>query len=168
MAIVGSTVCLKHGAGNPVVAKFAQDMVSAARMEIMGSTDEAVRALFDLMQNASSEAIRLKSAEALLDRANIRAGSELSVVAEVTDSRASDILTERLAKLATAADRRREQAEDAVLALEQAESEDLDEAEEPESAPEPVEGELLGFPLGYRGRLGQLRALDAAPSADES
>lgn len=151
-AISGGKKCWRHGAQLPVVQNAARNMVLAARLEMMGSVVEAAETLYDLSQNAMSEAVRLKSATEILDRSGIRGGTELDIKAEVTDTRAVDEISNRLSKLAAASTR------DGAYGRPAADDDDDDEDSTEEDGgqmllptpaePEPVEGELL-FPPGY-------------------
>lgn len=95
LSLRGADVCLKHGASLPVVQKHAASVLSAARMRLINSTDDAVDTLIDLMQPGTPEGVRLKAAAEVLDRSGIRAGYEIDVQVETKRSPA-DILAERL------------------------------------------------------------------------
>lgn len=81
---VGSTPqCRKHGGNLPNVAKHAKAITEAARLQITDSVPDAVRIIQELMMDATSgPAVRLKAATELLDRANVKGQTEISV--EVT------------------------------------------------------------------------------------
>jgi hypothetical protein len=70
----------------------------------MQAAPYAVDVLEELMESAQSEPVRLKASTEILDRAGIRAGQDLNIDIEVTDSRsASQVVSERLARLADGA-----------------------------------------------------------------
>lgn len=99
----GTTVCVKHGASLPDVREHAAALVEAARLRIIGNTDMAVDVLEDLMQPGTADAIRLKAADSILDRAGIRGGLQIDV--EVTDNTSpAEALLSRLSKLNASAD----------------------------------------------------------------
>lgn len=98
-AIRGATVCLNHGGHLPSVREHAQSVVEAARMRIIGLADEAIDALEELVQPGTGEAIRLKAATELLDRAGVKGAIEMKV--EMTSFAApSETINERLAEIA--------------------------------------------------------------------
>lgn len=97
-AIYGSSVCLSHGASLPSVRNKAEKLVEAARLKLVNSTDEAVEWILDLGANSSSDAVRLKAATEVLDRAGLRGGTELDVKVEAGVDPAQ-VLRERLAQL---------------------------------------------------------------------
>lgn len=80
------------------VNKYREAVQEAARLRLLDSTDIAIDVLEDLMQPGTGEAIRLKSAESILDRAGIRGGFEIQVEGDITASPA-DELKKRLAEL---------------------------------------------------------------------
>jgi hypothetical protein len=58
-------------------------VVEAARMNLMGMAEEAVDVLHELLQPGTSEAIRLKAAENILNRSGVKEALEMKV--EVTN-----------------------------------------------------------------------------------
>lgn len=72
-------------------------MVEAARLRLFGNLDTATDVLEDLLQNASSEAVRLKAVEVVYDRAGLRGGTEIDVTVTTTDP--AEALRERLETL---------------------------------------------------------------------
>lgn len=95
----GTTVCLSHGAQLPNVREHAQAVVEAARMRMIGMVDDALDTIEDLATNASQDAVKLKAATEILDRAGLKGAPDLAVVVEHTQS-AADIIAERLAGMA--------------------------------------------------------------------
>jgi hypothetical protein len=78
--------------------------IERARRRLMQAAPYAVDVLEELMESAQSEPVRLKASTEILDRAGIRAGQDLNIDIEVTDSRsASQVVSERLARLADGA-----------------------------------------------------------------
>ena len=78
--------------------------VARARAKLTQAAPYAVDVLEDLMVNGISEPVKLKASTEILDRAGIRGGIELDASLNVTDGRpASDIVSERLARLAAGA-----------------------------------------------------------------
>jgi hypothetical protein len=96
-----------------------------ARMRILQAAPAAADGLIELSETAAGEAVRLKAQTEILDRAGVRAGSEIDVTVrdETTDHAA--IVRERLEKLAKAAVSRELEAKAAA----EAESGDIVEAE---------------------------------------
>lgn len=96
--------CYKH-AGNggfKHVEKYAEAVVEAARLRLVGNTDMAVDVLEDLMQPGTAEGVRLKAATEVLDRSGVRGGYEVQIDADVKVSPADEI-QKRLDKLAQGA-----------------------------------------------------------------
>lgn len=80
--------------------------IERARRKLIQAAPYAVDVLEDLMENATSEPVKLKATTEILDRAGIRGGMELDVGVEVADSRTpAQIIGERLARLADGAAR---------------------------------------------------------------
>lgn len=128
-SIRGHNVCLSHGGYLPNVREHAQAVVDAARMRLIGLSDMAIDAIEDIVENATSDAVRLKAATEVLDRAGLKGAPDLHITVEHTES-ASDVIAARLKAMALrmAADRAREQ-----------EPEDLGEVEDAEVVDEPEE-----------------------------
>lgn len=100
---------MSHGAQLPNVKEHAQAVVEAARMRMIGLTDMAIDAIEDLVENATSDAVRLKAATEVLDRAGIKGAPDLQIVVENRQS-AAEIIAERLASMSKRmeADKKRE------------------------------------------------------------
>ena len=80
------------------------DDVERAREKLVQAAPYAVDVLEDLMENASSEPVRLKASTEILDRAGVRGGVELDARVEVSDGRPAEaIVLERLQRLAAGA-----------------------------------------------------------------
>jgi hypothetical protein len=77
--------------------------VERARAKIVQSAAYAVDVVEELMENATSEPVRLKAATEILDRAGVRGGVELDVGVDVNLRAPHEILAERLQRLAGAA-----------------------------------------------------------------
>jgi len=73
--------------------------VAKARAKIMQAAPFAVDVLEDNMMNATSEIVRQRAAEQLLDRAGVRGGVEVEVTTNDVARSAGDILAERLDRL---------------------------------------------------------------------
>jgi hypothetical protein len=100
----GYDKCYRHsGSGNlKNVEKYADAVVEAARLRLIGNTDTAVDVLEQLMQPGTAEGVRLKAATEVLDRSGVRGGFEVQVEGEVKHSPAEEI-QKRLDKLAQGA-----------------------------------------------------------------
>lgn len=82
-AILGASVCAKHGAQLPVVRQAAIRRTEEARLRLIDSSHDAVDTLVDLMKNSGSDPVRLGAAKEVLDRAGVRGGIDVAV--EVTE-----------------------------------------------------------------------------------
>lgn len=102
-------------AGTNTLVKARNRLISAA----VGAVDE----LENLMNTATSEPVRAQAAKEILDRAGIRGGVEIEQKVEITVKPASELVAERLAKLAQGAIER-QKLEEARYALESANSEE--------------------------------------------
>lgn len=91
-SIRGTTVCQTHGGRLPSVIEHSQAVVESARLRLFGLAEQAVDVLEDLSAPGTSDQIRLKAAELILNRAGLKDAVELKV--EVTDNRSpsEDIL----------------------------------------------------------------------------
>jgi phosphoglycolate phosphatase-like HAD superfamily hydrolase len=95
----GATVCQKHGGSLPNVKAHAEAVVESARMRLMGLADEAVDVLEELLQPGTTENVRMKAVENVLDRVGLKSAVEVKV--EVTDGVApSETINERLSQIA--------------------------------------------------------------------
>lgn len=99
-SVRGATVCIKHGAQLPNVKEHAAAIVEAARMRLIGLTDEAIDAIEDIISSPTTQAqVRLKAATEILDRAGIKGAPDLTVTVEHTVS-AADTIAEKLKGIA--------------------------------------------------------------------
>lgn len=80
------------------VNKYREAVIEAAKLRLLDMSEEALDTIWQLSQPGTAEAIRLKAATEVLDRAGIRGGFELSVEGEITVS-ATDEIRKRLAGL---------------------------------------------------------------------
>jgi hypothetical protein len=111
--------CSAHGGTMPSVSEKALARVEAARMKIFGTAEEAADVLESLLDPGTGEAVRLKAATEVLDRAGIRAGYELDLSGDIQVNYTSEIQA-RLAKLALGQQ---------VLEITDSEEADIQEAE---------------------------------------
>jgi len=100
----GATVCLVHGGRLPNVRAHAEAVVEAGRLRLIGMTDEAIDVLGDIMTSGSSDAVRLKAAQDVLDRSGLRGATEIAVEVTHTESAAQRVQA-RLAEIADRAQR---------------------------------------------------------------
>lgn len=122
-SIRGTTVCQSHGGRLPNVIEHSQAVVESARLRLFGLAEQAVDVLEDLSQPGTSDAIRLKAAELILNRAGLKDAVELKVEVTQGVSPSEDILK----KLSIMRDRITASSEDEMEEL-------IDEGEkEPES-----------------------------------
>lgn len=97
-SIRGGTVCLQHGAHLPSVKEAAQERVEAARLRLIGLTEDAIDALEEIVDGSAGPQLRLKAATEILDRAGLKGAPDLTVQVEAVVSPA-EMIRERLAKL---------------------------------------------------------------------
>lgn len=107
-SIRGYTKCIVHSGPGALmpdgnVSKYAESVIEAARLRLIDSTDGALDVLHELTQPGSGEAIRLKAATEILDRAGIRGGFEVKVEAEIIESPA-ELIRKRIDELKKGAD----------------------------------------------------------------
>lgn len=126
----GATVCIKHGAQLAGVRAHAEAVVESARLRLIGNTDQAVDVLEQLMQPGTSENVRLKAAESVLDRSGIRGGVDIHTETEITVN-PSELLTQRLEQLRRRSIEARERLSD-VFGGDIIEGELVDESTHPE------------------------------------
>lgn len=80
--------------------------VERARAKLTQAAPYAVDVIEDLLENATSEPVRLKAATEILDRAGVRGGVEIDASVNVDVRPAAQIVSERLARLAENAARK--------------------------------------------------------------
>jgi hypothetical protein len=73
------------------VNKYREAVIEAAKLRLLDMSEDALDTLVQLSQPGTGEAIRLKAATEVLDRAGIRGGFELDVSGEVTVSPVDEI-----------------------------------------------------------------------------
>lgn len=78
-SVLGANVCLRHGADLPPVRNAARRRVEEVRLRLFDASMDAAEHVIDLAANSASDAVRLKAATEILDRAGIRGGSEIDV-----------------------------------------------------------------------------------------
>ncbi len=108
LAIRGGRVCVVHGGRLPIVREAAKSNVEAARLRVLGLVDPALDAIEKALTDPDVD-IRLKAAREVLERVVPRHGSLAVTVATVRDASAksaSEIIRERLDKLASTAEER--------------------------------------------------------------
>lgn len=110
----GTNVCMRHGGQLPNVADHAAAVVEAARLRLIGLSDEAIDIVHDLAVNSTADQVRLKAATELLDRAGVRGGVEVDfggnveVTHETAADRARRLLEQTASRLATKIETERE------------------------------------------------------------
>jgi hypothetical protein len=94
-------LCKVHMSNRPnVIANRGISTVARARNRLLAASVAAVEELESLVHNATSEPVRLGAANSLLDRSGLRMGIEIEQKVEVHVVPASDIVRERLQRLA--------------------------------------------------------------------
>jgi len=84
-------MCMYHGGSLPSVKNKAEATLLSVRMMMVQNAPKAFEILFDLAQNSSADAIKLKAAESILDRAGIKGGFEVNVEINSNVSAADEI-----------------------------------------------------------------------------
>lgn len=120
--------CKMHISNHQYDPEAGANTVTKARNRLLSATIGAVDELERLMTHATSEPVRAQAAKEILDRAGIRGGIEVEQKVEIQVVPASQVVSDRLAKLAEGA-REREKLEAARYALESSDSEDTVDAE---------------------------------------
>lgn len=95
-SIRGTTVCQTHGGRLPNVIEHSQAVVESARLRLFGLAEDAVDAVADLVQVGTSDAIRLKAAEMILNRTGLKDAMEIQVEVKET-ANLSEEINKRLA-----------------------------------------------------------------------
>lgn len=118
-------LCKNHVANQPHddPERLDANYLVKARNRLVSASILAVDVLEDMAANATSEPARVAASNSILDRAGIRGGVEVEQKVEITVKPASELVSERLAKLAEGA-REREKLEAARYALESSDSEE--------------------------------------------
>lgn len=80
-------------------SRSTQAILAIARERLKQGAAGAVENLFDLADNAASETVRLKANTELLDRVNIRGGTDVNVEVTIDTRQPVEILAERLDRL---------------------------------------------------------------------
>lgn len=117
-------LCKMHVANQPHDnADLDANYLVKARNRLISASILAVDVLEDMAANATSEPARVAASNSILDRAGIRGGVEIEQKVEIAVKPASELVAERLAKLAEGA-REREKLEAARYALESKDTEE--------------------------------------------
>lgn len=95
----GSTVCYVHGGKMPEVQKKAAAVVEAARLKLLGLSEEAVDVLDDLIKPGTPDAVRLKAAQDILDRAGLKGAVDVTLTVDHKVD-AGSLIAERLDRIA--------------------------------------------------------------------
>jgi hypothetical protein len=82
-AVTGMSVCEAHG-GIAATVEDMREVMRRSHVRIIGATGYAVDMLLDLLQSSPNDLVRLKAAEALLDRAGLIPG--VRIEHQVTDA----------------------------------------------------------------------------------
>lgn len=104
--------------------------IERARMKLSQAAPYAVDVLEELMENASSEPIRLKASAEILDRAGVRGGIEFDANININDTRSpAQIVAERLTRLASGAAEIASKLTDAGIVMPNNDESDIQDAE---------------------------------------
>lgn len=95
---VGLSICSIHAENNNLAMKKHEDHMKAIRLRLAEDTTMALETLEELNRFATGEAVRLKAATEILDRAGVRGGIEIEVEHSIKEDTAS-LVAERLARI---------------------------------------------------------------------
>lgn len=123
-SIRGTTVCQSHGGRLPNVVEHSAAVVESARLNLMGMAEDAAEVIRELLQPGTTEAIRLKAAENVLNRTGIKEALEMRIEVENKVSPAEDILS----KIAIMRERNKA-AEEEIVDAEEVEAEEIESAQ---------------------------------------
>lgn len=82
---------------------FMVNAQTRARNRLLSAAEAATEVLEELMASATSEPVRAQAAKEILDRAGVRAGMEIEIKGDLEVRPAKDLVAERIAMLAIAA-----------------------------------------------------------------
>ena len=98
-SIEGASVCIVHGGRLPNVKEAARKHREAAKLRLLGLSDDAIDTFESLLKPGTADQVRLGAAKEILDRAGITKDADLTV--EVKHSIApSEIISNRLREIA--------------------------------------------------------------------
>lgn len=83
----------------PEVQKKAAAVVEAARLKLLGLSEEAVDVLDDLIKPGTPDAVRLKAAQDILDRAGLKGAVDVTLTVDHKVD-AGSLIAERLDRIA--------------------------------------------------------------------
>jgi hypothetical protein len=95
-SIRGGTKCQVHS--GPAAKRRAAEKVEIARLRLADMSDDAIDVLRDLIAPGTNDAIRLKAATEILDRAGVKGASDINIEVEHKFN-ASEELLSKLAKI---------------------------------------------------------------------
>lgn len=85
------SMCFIHGGSLPAVKAKAEATVLTAKLRLVENTGMALDTLFSLTKVGTADAIRLKAATEILDRAGVKGGYEVQVEVKESTSAAEEI-----------------------------------------------------------------------------
>lgn len=100
VAIGGSGYCEIHG-GTYLSPQETESLVRASQQKIFATSSKAVEVIADLMINSTNDAVRLRAAEQILNRAGLSEARDLNINVDVKDEKESpaEVVRNRLAQL---------------------------------------------------------------------
>lgn len=132
-SIRGATVCASHGGRLPNVVEHSAAVVEAARMDLMGLAGDAVEVIRNfLLEPGTTEAVRLKAAENVLNRTGIKEALEMRIEVDNKVS-PSEAIFESLQTMRERVEKQRAEEVEAEL-----EFEEVIDADENDSQTEPI------------------------------
>lgn len=113
-AVIGFSKCSKHSGVAQLtnLAQYRERVIEAARLQLLEAAGDAIETLIRIRDDeAAPPAVRIKAASELLDRAGVHRGAELTISASTSAGPSpSEIIRERLNRLAAASQRDRDEA----------------------------------------------------------
>lgn len=122
----GSDKCIKHLKGSlnfPSVTAHREAVLESARMRLLDDSELAIDTIEALMEPGTAEAIRLKAATEVLDRAGIRGGVDINITTDDNRESPADQIAKRMSTLR---ERQLERDRKAQLAISMDEEDDGD------------------------------------------
>ena len=93
----GSLVCYRHGADYMTDRKKQEETIEAARVRLLGMTDQAIDVIHDIAMDLEvNENTRLKAAQDILDRSGVKPGVNMTVEVNHNHNIASELRDQML------------------------------------------------------------------------
>lgn len=109
-AVLGGIYCDLHG-GQYLDPAEMREIIRRGSERLVAASDTAIDVALDIAQYGVNEAVRLKAAEIILDRAGFRPGMDVNITgqADTAQRDPAEVILERLAKIASHREQETEQ-----------------------------------------------------------